>query len=149
MSTPLPEKIEHVLESCLYASDLDATERFYVDVLGLALHGKQPGRHVFFRCGERMVLLFNPAESSQPGTHGGLDFPLHGTTGQGHLCFAMHEAALPGWQAHLASHGVAIEKILDWPGGGRSLYFRDPAGNSLELATPRIWGIGEETLNTN
>jgi predicted enzyme related to lactoylglutathione lyase len=44
---------------------------------------------------------------------------------------------------------VAIEKIVDWPGGGRSLYFRDPAGNSLELATPRIWGIGEETLGDN
>ncbi len=146
MSTPLPEKLKHVLESCLCASDLDAAERFYADVLGLALYSKQPGRHVFFRCGERMVLLFNPAESSKPGTHGGLDVPLHGTTGAGHLCFAVHEASLSGWQAHLACHGVAIEKIIDWPGGGRSFYFRDPAGNSLELATPRIWGIGEETL---
>ena len=146
MSTPLPEKIAHVLESCLCASDLDAVEQFYVDVLGLTLHGKQAGRHVFFRCGERMVLLFNSAESSKPGSHGSFDVPTHGTSGEGHLCFAVHEAALPGWQAHLASHGVAIEKIVDWPGGGRSLYFRDPAGNSLELATPRIWGIGEESL---
>src|SRR5688500_13922838 len=64
MSTPLPEKISHVLESCLYATDLAAAERFYGEVLGLALHGKQPGRHVFFHCGERMVLIFNPAESS-------------------------------------------------------------------------------------
>jgi catechol 2,3-dioxygenase-like lactoylglutathione lyase family enzyme len=147
MSTPLPKKIEHVLESCLYASDLDAAERFYVDVLGLTLHGKQAGRHVFFHCGQRMVLLFNPAESTQPGTHGGIDVPLHGTTGAGHLCFAVHEASLPDWQAHLANCGVAIEKILNWPGGGRSLYFRDPAGNSLELATPRIWGIDERTLD--
>ena len=146
MSTPLPEKLVHVLESCLCATDFDAAERFYTDVLGLTLHGKQPGRHVFFRCGERMVLLFNPAESSKLASHGGFDVPTHGTTGQGHLCFAVHEAALAGWQAHLARHGVAIEKIVDWPGGGRSLYFRDPAGNSLELATPRIWGIGEETL---
>jgi catechol 2,3-dioxygenase-like lactoylglutathione lyase family enzyme len=146
MSTPLPEKISHVLESCLYASDLVAAERFYADVLGLALHGKQPGRHVFFRCGERMVLIFNPAESSQPGAHGGLDVPLHGTTGAGHLCFAVREADLAAWQEQLARHNVPIEKFLDWPGGGRSIYFRDPAGNSLELATPRIWGIGEETL---
>jgi catechol 2,3-dioxygenase-like lactoylglutathione lyase family enzyme len=149
MSTSLPEPIAHVLESCLGATDLDAAERFYRDVLGLKLHGKQPGRHVFFRCGERMVLLFNPSESSKPASHGGLDVPTHGATGQGHLCFAVHEAALPGWRAHLARHGVAIEKIVDWPGGGRSLYFRDPAGNSLELATPRIWGIGEETLGDN
>ena len=147
MSTFLPEKIQHVLETCLYAADLDAAERFYVEVLGLVLHGKQTGRHVFLRCGDRMVLLFNPAESSIPATHAGLDVPTHGTSGAGHLCFAVHEAALPGWQAHLDSHGVAIEKTIDWPGGGRSLYFRDPAGNSLELATPRIWGIGEESLD--
>jgi catechol 2,3-dioxygenase-like lactoylglutathione lyase family enzyme len=147
MSTPLPKKIEHVLESCLYAPDLDAAERFYVDVLGLTLHGKQPGRHLFFRCGQRMVLLFNPAESTRPGTHGGIDFPLHGTTGAGHLCFAVSESSLADWQTHLAERGVSIEKVLDWPGGGRSLYFRDPAGNSLELATPRIWGIAERTLD--
>ncbi|MCI0362049.1 MAG: VOC family protein [Planctomycetaceae bacterium] len=147
MSTPLLEKLAHVLESCLYAGDLEAAERFYAEVLGLTLHGKQPGRHLFFRCGDRMILLFNPAESSKPATHNGLDVPVHGTTGPGHLCFAVHEASLPAWPAHLAGHGVAIEKIIDWPGGGRSLYFRDPAGNSLELATPRIWGIGEETLS--
>jgi catechol 2,3-dioxygenase-like lactoylglutathione lyase family enzyme len=146
MSTPLPEKVEHVLESCLYARDLAAAERFYTDVLGLTFYARQEGRHVFFRCGQRMVLLFNPIESSQAATHDGLDVPTHGTRGSGHLCFAMRESELPAWQAHLARHGVAIEKVIDWPGGGRSLYFRDPAGNSLELATPRIWGIDEETL---
>lgn len=148
MATPLPEKIQHVLESCLYASDLDAAERFYAGVLGLAVHSRQPGRHVFFRCGERMVLLFNPAQSSQPATHDGLDVPTHGATGPGHLCFALPEDALPVWLEHLTRHGVAIEKDLTWPGGGRSLYFRDPAGNSLELATPRIWGIGEESVDS-
>ena len=146
MSTPLPEKIEHVLEACLYVADLDAAEQFYAKVLGLTFYSRQVGRHVFFRCDQRMVLLFNPQESSKPATHGGIDLPQHGTTGAGHLCFAMREAALPGWVEHLTQHGVAIERIIDWPGGGRSLYFRDPAGNSLELATPRIWRIGEETL---
>lgn len=136
--------LAHVLESCLYAADLEAAERFYVGVLGLVLHGKQPGRHVFLRCGQRMVLVFNPAESSKPATHNGLDVPVHGTTGAGHLCFAVPEQDLASWQAHLAQHGIPIEKIIDWPGGGRSLYFRDPAGNSLEIATPRIWGIADE-----
>ena len=48
----------------------------------------------------------------------------------------------------LAKHGVSIEKTIDWPDGGRSLYFRDPAGNSLELATPQIWGLSEATLDS-
>lgn len=145
MATPLPE-ICHVLESCLYVTDLAAAERFYADVLGLALFASQPDRHVFFRCGQRMVLLFDAQAASQPATHDGLDVPTHGTTGAGHLCFAMHLADLPAWKEHLQRQGVTIEKELDWPGGGRSLYFRDPSGNSLELATPKIWGIDEASL---
>jgi catechol 2,3-dioxygenase-like lactoylglutathione lyase family enzyme len=90
-----------------------------------------------------MLLLFDARSASQPATHGGLDVPTHGTTGEGHLCFAVREVDLDDWLTKLAQRGVAIEKDLAWPGGGRSLYFRDPSGNSLELATPRIWGLTE------
>ena len=43
----------------------------------------------------------------------------------------------------MAAHGVAIEHEQTWPRGGRSFYVRDPAGNSIEFATPRIWGLPE------
>ena len=36
---------------------------------------------------------------------------------------------------------VPIELETDWPRGGHSLYFRDPAGNSVELITPGLWGL--------
>jgi catechol 2,3-dioxygenase-like lactoylglutathione lyase family enzyme len=133
-----------VLESCLCVTDLVAAERFYAQVLGLSLDSRQEGRHVFFRCGKQMVLLFDAVAAAEPATHGGLDIPTHGTAGQGHLCFAVCEADLEGWLDRLRQHGVAIERDLQWPGGGRSLYFRDPSGNSLELATPRIWGLEDE-----
>ncbi|NIP69415.1 MAG: glyoxalase/bleomycin resistance/extradiol dioxygenase family protein, partial [Planctomycetales bacterium] len=48
---------------------------------------------------------------------------------------------IDGWVDHLTSHRVEIESAFDWPQGGRSIYFRDPAGNSLEFAEPRIWGL--------
>jgi catechol 2,3-dioxygenase-like lactoylglutathione lyase family enzyme len=89
-----------------------------------------------------MLLLFNPLASRETSDH----FPPHGAFGPGHVAFGVREAELPEWREQLERLGVAIEKVIDWPDGGRSLYFRDPAGNSLELATPRIWGIGEETL---
>ncbi len=126
-----------VLEACLYVDDLEAAERFYRDVLGLAFVSRQPGRHVFFRCGDRMVLLFQPTESSKTGQ----DLPPHGARGAGHLAFSATSDELPQWRAHLQRCGVPVEQELDWPGGGKSLYFRDPAGNSLELATPEIWGL--------
>ena len=125
-----------VLETCLCVDDLAAAERFYSQVLGLAFHSRQEGRHVFFRCGRGMLLLFNPDQSSQPG-----EIPPHGTHGAGHVAFAAQESQLPAWRKHLEAHGVPIERLHSWPGGGHSLYFRDPAGNSLELATPTIWGL--------
>lgn len=134
-----------ILETCLYVDDLLAAEEFYIRVLGLELHGRQPGRHVFFRCGGRMLLLFDPRESS----HSEGDLPPHGCHGQGHACFAVPQAEIPAWREHLQRQGVSIEKVIDWPEGGQSLYFRDPAGNSLEVASPRIWRIDERDALPN
>jgi catechol 2,3-dioxygenase-like lactoylglutathione lyase family enzyme len=122
--------------------DLVRAEQFYGEVLGLELESRQEGRHAFFRCGNRMLLLFNPLASRESADH----FPPHGAFGPGHVAFGVREAELTAWTARLERGGVTIEKTIDWPGGGRSIYFRDPAGNSLELATPRIWGIDEKTL---
>ncbi len=67
--------------------------------------------------------------------------PPHGARGEGHVCFRASAAEIEAWRAHLEKEGVAIEADFEWPGGGRSIYFRDPAGNSLEFAEPRIWGL--------
>ncbi len=134
-------KVRRVLETCLYAQDLDAAERFYRDVLGLEPYSRLAERHVFFRCGAAMVLIFNPVATEQPGP---LDVPTHGCRGPGHAAWAVPEVDLDAWRAHLGAHGVAIETEVAWPGGGRSIYFRDPAGNSLELASANIWGLDEE-----
>lgn len=135
-------KVEDVLETCLYVDDLARAEQFYREVLGLEVESREEGRHVFFHCGNRMLLLFNPLASRESADH----FPPHGAFGPGHVAFGVHEADLGGYAELLQQRGVTIEKTIDWPGGGRSIYFRDPAGNSLELATPRIWGIDERTL---
>ena len=136
-SRPVPP-IDRVLETILYVDDLEAAARFYGEVLGLELDSRQPGLFAFFKCGPSMLLLFEPEAASR-----GRTVPAHGAHGPGHACFAVAEAALDGWRQRLEAAGVAIEQAVAWPRGGRSFYFRDPAGNSLELATPRIWGLPE------
>ena len=43
--------------------------------------------------------------------------------------------------AAVAENGVIVEADCDGPNGGRSIYFRDPSGNSIECAEPLIWGM--------
>lgn len=131
-----------VLESCLTVNDLLAAEEFYARVIGLPLYAREEGRHVFFRCGDGMVLLFNPERTSSVATSvAGAAVPLHGARGAGHLAFAVPESDIPAWRVRLQQAGVDIESEIQWPQGGTSLYVRDPAGNSIELASPKIWGL--------
>jgi catechol 2,3-dioxygenase-like lactoylglutathione lyase family enzyme len=134
-ATNLPP-VTAVVEAAVYAADLAAAEAFYAGVLGLPVAGRELGRHVFFRVGDAaMLLVFNPA-----ATRAGGDLPPHGTAGPGHFALGVRAGDLDGWKARLAASGVGVEKELTWPRGGRSVYVRDPAGNSVELLTPGVWG---------
>ncbi len=126
-----------IFESVLYADDLAAAERFYRDVLKLEVITRSE-LVVSFRCAHGVLLIFNPKLSSPPGR----DVPSHGRSGSGHLAFAATDAEREEWKRRLMSAGVAIEAEIDWEQRGRSLYFRDPAGNSIEFAPLTLWGGG-------
>lgn len=124
-----------VHEAALYVRDLDAAERFWRD-LGLPVVARAEGRHVFFRVGRDMLLIFDPTATARPG-----GVPAHGALGPTHVAFDVPDAAaLEAWREHLEAAGVAIEAEQTWPSGGRSLYFRDPDRNSVELITRGSWG---------
>jgi catechol 2,3-dioxygenase-like lactoylglutathione lyase family enzyme len=133
-------RVERVLETCLYADDLEAAESFYSRVLGLRRLSREQNRHVFFRCGPNMLLIFNPEQTLNfPST-----VPGHGALGPGHVAFAVPEEELDSWRRHLSELEITVEQEVAWPGGGRSIYFRDPYGNSVELATASLWGEGSD-----
>jgi catechol 2,3-dioxygenase-like lactoylglutathione lyase family enzyme len=131
-----------ILETVLYAKDLGATEAFYRDVLGLEPFTKAAGRHLFYRCGGQVLLVFNPEATEVAPQSDALPVPPHGARGPGHVCFRATVAELEAWRRHLREKGIAIEADFEWPRGGHSIYLRDPAGNCLEFAEPRIWGLG-------
>ncbi|WFU02215.1 VOC family protein [Rhizobium sp. CB3171] len=133
--------MEGVLETALYADDLDAAEAFYGGVLGLQKISRGGNRHVFYRCGPGVLLIFNSHETVKPPESNSLPVPPHGTKGHGHACFRVSGNDIEAMAQKLKAAGVAIEADFNWPNGGRSIYFRDPAGNSLECAEPRIWGL--------
>lgn len=128
------------LESALYAHDLQAAESFYGGTLGLKVIARQEGRHIFFAVGASVLLIFDPeATNHPPAPDARLPVPAHGATGHGHFCFSVSADAIAAWRAHLEASGVEIEADFRWPNGARSIYIRDPAGNSVEFAEPALW----------
>lgn len=133
-------KTRAILETVLYAEDLSAAEQFYGQILGLETYAQVPGRHIFYKLESQMLLIFDPNATSKPAD-GPLPVPPHGARGHGHVCFAATGREIDAWKQKLSDANIAIEADFEWPGGGRSIYVRDPAGNSVEFAEPRIWGF--------
>jgi catechol 2,3-dioxygenase-like lactoylglutathione lyase family enzyme len=134
-------KASAILETVLDAADINAVESFYSEVLGLELHWKAEGHTVMFKCGNQMLLIFNPRVTVKQTLDGNPPVPPHGTQGEGHVCFRATKTEIDAWRARFLLYDVAIESEFDWPEGGHSLYVRDPAGNSVEFAEPSIWGF--------
>jgi catechol 2,3-dioxygenase-like lactoylglutathione lyase family enzyme len=134
----LPKSLDRILETAIYADDLTEADRFYGEILGLECIARVDGRHLFYRCGGGVLLVFNPRATMEPSDS---SVPRHGMRGEGHVAFAVNDEDLAAWRSHLRAHAIEIESEVTWPRGGRSLYVRDPAGNSVELASPTIWGF--------
>ena len=123
-----------VYETVLYAADVPAAARWYADVLGLRVIDGPDELAVGFRLDDGGALLvFDPERASRPGR----PVPSHGTSGAGHVAFAVE--SLAEWEERFRGLGVEVELDKEWQQGGRSLYVRDPAGNSVELVAGDIW----------
>jgi catechol 2,3-dioxygenase-like lactoylglutathione lyase family enzyme len=133
-------KINRIIETCIYASDLQEAEKFYSQILELEQVSKEEDRHIFYRCGNSMLLIFNPVHTSAEQTFvNGDPIPLHGTSGPGHLAFEVQNHDIPEWKARLIEWNIKIESEITWPSGFNSIYFRDPAGNSIEIVSSGLW----------
>ena len=128
-------RLGQLREAAIYTSDLATAERFYHNVLGLEIISRMESRGISFRCGETVLLVFDPERTRRPDS----EVPTHGAAGEGHIAFVVEDSELDRWQTRLKGFGVAIEAEVAWPSGGRSLYFRDPARNVVELAPPTLW----------
>jgi len=130
-----PPKLPRILETTLYVKNLPAAEKFYSDVLGLPLLGRRKGRHLFYWVGKDLLLLFYAPKTLQ-------DKPTpHGAKGPGHLAFEASRKDCERWKKYLAKRKVKIREEVVWKKPNyRSIYFHDPSGNVLEIATPGIWG---------
>jgi catechol 2,3-dioxygenase-like lactoylglutathione lyase family enzyme len=128
-------KIDGILESSLYVSDVPRSIRFYQEIFGFPVITDFGPRGSALHAGPRQVLLL-----FKKGASGAMNTP-HDGDGELHLAFAIPTADLPAWESWLNEKSIAIEERRSWERGGQSIYFRDPDRHLLELATPGTWSI--------
>ncbi len=128
-----------MLETALYVDDMPRARKFYVDFLGLSPMFEDERLTALDAGQGTVLLLFRRGATIHGGELPNGRIPPHDGSGPVHLALAIAAADLTAWEARLTDAGVAIESRLTWDRGGISLYFRDPDGHSVELATPGVW----------
>ena len=132
-------RISQIMETSLYVEDLGRSQAFYERIFGFSAVYVDERMCAMEIPGEQVLLLFRRGMTDEPAPVGDGFIPPHHGEGSLHLAFAIPLREIPAWESHLTESGVAIESRLIWPRGGTSLYFRDPDGHSLEVATPGLW----------
>jgi catechol-2,3-dioxygenase len=130
-----------VVETCIYSSELERMKSFYVNILGLQLVSEESGRHVFLKTEKNMLLIFNPENTIVKSKS---MFPVHGAMTPPaivHFALEIDKIDYENWKRLLADNKIKIESELTFNLNTRSLYFRDPAGNLVELITQGHWPI--------
>ena len=143
VTASLPSRLHH---TAYVSKDLEATRRFYEDVIGLPLvatwcekdelFGKERTYcHVFFGLGDGGALAFfqfaEPEDAAQFGPQ--MPFsPFH------HIALKVDEAAQKGIEQRLAAAGYGEPSTFVLEHGYcRSLYVTDPNGMILEFTLDR------------
>lgn len=134
-------KLDGILETALYTDDMAVARRFYEDVMELQPIFADERLCAYGVADRDVLLLFKRGTTMEAVTMPGGTIPGHDGSGPLHVAFAIGRDELSEWEQRLASRQIEIEGRTDWPRGGRSIYFRDPDGHLLELATPGLWTV--------
>ena len=136
---PSRPSVQRMLEFGLYVEDVSLAADFYHNLFRFRVLLSKERIAALDVEGRQILLLFKHGASSEPmNVPGGL-LPPHDGEGTSHVAFAIQESDLQPWEGWLREQDVEIESEIEWEGGGRSLYFRDPDGHLLEVVTPGVW----------
>lgn len=130
-----------IVETAIHSEDMARSRAFYEGVLGLEPIFSDSRLSAYAVGGRDVLLVFRKGATGETVHLASGTIPGHAGNGTLHLAFAIGRDELAQWEEHLARQGVAIEGRNDWSRGGRSIYFRDPDGHLLELATPGLWPV--------
>lgn len=132
-------KVTKIIETSIYSTNLNDLKNFYINLLGLELVSEEKERHVFLKAGKNMLLIFNPHNTLTNTSV----FPSHGIVSPPsiiHFAFEIKKEDYEKWKILLMKNKISIEKELKIE-NNKSIYFRDPVGNLVELITNNAWPV--------
>lgn len=132
-------RVTQLLETALYTDDLPRAAEFYKNLFGFGTLVENPRIVALDVAGRDVLLLFKRGATIKPLESPGGTIPPHDGTGPTHFAFGIEHGELDEWEGRLSAQGIMIESRVEWDRGGVSLYFRDPDGHSVELATRGTW----------
>ncbi|WP_316861687.1 VOC family protein [uncultured Cohaesibacter sp.] len=135
----MPPRIMGILETPVYVDDLEQAHAFYNGVLGLERMVAGERLHAYDVAPRQVLIVCLRGACDEDALIDGQRVPGHHATGPAHFAFRIDESQLEAWRDYLVERGIEIESRVTWPLGGSSLYFRDPFGNVVELATGGVW----------
>ena len=134
-------QVSGILETALSVAEPAVSAAFYKRLFGFDTLLDNERLIALSVAGRNVLLLFKKGATEAPATLPGGVIPGHGASGRSHLAFSITAEEVDPWQKRLAAEGVTVESVVSWPGGARSIYFRDPDQHLLELMSPGFWAI--------
>lgn len=124
-----------IKETCVYVKDLERIRSFYTETLGLPIINEVPGKHIFLRAGDSVLLIFNPDDSRTKTSP-----PGHYAEGKQHFAFEVPHDQYAYYRDLIRARGIQLIDEVTWERGAKSFYFNDPEGNILEILPDRgVW----------
>ncbi|KAL5049270.1 hypothetical protein BDW71DRAFT_175600 [Aspergillus fruticulosus] len=155
-----PPPLTHLLETCLYVRDVQASRKFYEDALNIKPFMQSP-RSAGFSLGSTTLLLFQLGQTGTDIISPSGVIPHHGPSAQilaqlhatdagpgadsgaslkQHFCLAVQSPDdVAQWDAYLQAKGIQILSRMNWERGGKSVYFADLDGHVAEIGSRGIW----------
>lgn len=122
-----PFTIESLGHVVLRVRNLERSEPFYRDVLGLQVRERVPGRAIFFTCGQQHhdLAIFQIGDDAPP--------PEDHRVGMYHVAFKLPSFAhLKAAYQHAKASGANIVG-MNFHQGSKSVYIKDPDGLEIEI----------------
>ena len=130
-----------LLETGLYVEDVARSRAFYTRLFGFPVLVEDERLCALDVAGRAVLLLFRRGGTTEAVHIPGGAIPGHDGHGTLHYALAIAADQVEAWSGRLRREGIEIESRVSWPRGGISLYFRDPDGHLVELASPGVWAI--------